>query len=96
MVTGLRVAGLAAAERRRADAIRHFVTWRSVRTAAGLVKPRRAGRGAAVRPPVGAAGPALWHTGGMRQARFESAEVRDYVGARGGVLCISLQAIMHG
>jgi len=38
----------------------------------------------------------LWHTAAMRQAHFESAEVRDYIGARGGVLCISLQAIMHG
>jgi hypothetical protein len=32
----------------------------------------------------------------MRTARFESAELRDYVAERGGVLCISLQAIMHG
>ena len=38
----------------------------------------------------------VWHTKAMRQAHFESAEVRDYIGARGGVLCISLQAIMHG
>lgn len=38
----------------------------------------------------------LWHTAAMRQAHFESAEVRDYIGARGGVLCISLQAVMHG
>jgi hypothetical protein len=32
----------------------------------------------------------------MRQARFESPEVRAYVVARGGVLRVSVQAIPHG
>jgi len=32
----------------------------------------------------------------MRQARFESEEVREYVLARGGALRVSIQAIMDG
>jgi hypothetical protein len=32
----------------------------------------------------------------MRQAYFESQEVREYIAARGGTLRVSLQAIMHG
>jgi hypothetical protein len=32
----------------------------------------------------------------MRQARFESRELRDYIAARGGALTITVQAIPHG
>jgi len=32
----------------------------------------------------------------MRQARFESRELRDYIAERGGVLTVSVQAIPHG
>ncbi len=32
----------------------------------------------------------------MREARFESGEVREYVAARGGALRVSIQAVLYG
>ena len=36
------------------------------------------------------------HTGAMRQAHFESQKLWEYIAARSGTLCVSVQAIMHG